>query len=137
MLDSCALLLSDYPFPGGTSHQAQLTFAMARHVAVDLTLVFGVTPRPPGVDRLPADARATLHAALGHGDVPAGDRLGEIRGLYEPFLDGLADRFLLALPPVAHGGSDADNWQRSAYMARTPGIGRLPAAGRGGGSHFD
>ncbi len=137
MLDACALLLSDHPFPGGSTHQAQLTFAMARHAAVDLALIFGVTPHPPAVDRLPADARATLHAALGRTDHPMDDRLAEIRGLYEPFLDALADRFLLALPPVAHGGSEADNWQRSAYMPRTPGIGRLPAAARGGGSHFD
>ncbi len=136
MLDASALLLSDHPFPGGSSHQAQLTFAMARHVAVDLSLVFGVTPRPPAADRLPAAARAALHAALGRTE-PVDSRLDEIRGLYEPFLDALADRFLLALPPVAHGGSEADNWQRSAFMPRTPGIGRLPAAGRSGSSHFD
>ena len=137
MLDACALLLSDFPPPGGSSHQAQLTFAMTRHAAVDLALIFGVTPRPPAVDRLPADARASLHAALGRAEHPTDGRLAEIRGLYEPFLDALADRFLLALPPVARGGSEADNWQRSASMPRTPGIGRLPAAARVTGSHFD
>ena len=144
MLDACALLLTATAAAdgadgggGGASHQAQLTFAMARHAAVDLTLVFGVRPRPPTVDRLPADASRALRAALGPADA-ADARLAEVRGMYEPFLQALADHFRLTLPPVAAGGSTADNWQRSAYMTPTPGIGRL-AAGRagGGGDHFD
>ena len=136
MLDACALLLTAYP--AGSSHQAQLTFAMARHAAVDLTLIFGVQPRPPAADRLPPDARRALHEALGRNapPAPADDRLSQIRGMYEPFLDALAAHFLLSLPPLAAGGSAADNWQRSAYMPHTPGIGSLPA-GRGGGDHFD
>jgi hypothetical protein len=139
MLDACALLLTTaHPVAEGSSHQAQLTFAMARHAVVDLALVFGVQPHPPADDRLSADARRAVLAALGRTDVAPGadDRLTEIRGMYEPFLAALADHFLLALPPVASGGSTADNWQRSAYMPRTPGIGSLPV-GRGGGDHFD
>ncbi len=129
-LDACALRLTAPP-DGGASHQAQLTFAMARHAAVDLTLVFGVRPHPPAGDRLPPDARRSLAAALGHDG--ADDRLVEVRGMYEPFLVALAEHFLLVLPPMAAGGSAADNWQRSAWMAQTPGIGRLPA----GRDHFD
>ena len=142
MLDACGLLLTAYPHLSGSPHQAQLTFAMARHAVVDLTLVFGVQPRPPTADRLPPDVRRALHQALGRNgpaavDPPDGDaRLTEIRKLYEPFLDALAAYFLLTLPSVATGGSDADNWQRSAYMPRTPGIGKL-TGGRTGGSHFD
>ncbi len=139
MLDACGLLLTAYPVRGASSHQAQLTFAMARHAAVDLTLVFGVAPRPPAVDRLPPDARRALHESLGRGGDPPADgdrRLADVRGMYEPFLEALAVHFLLSLPPVAAGGPGADNWQRSASMPRTPGIGSLPA-GRGGGDHFD
>ena len=134
MLDACALRLTAAP-TGASSHQAQLTFAMARHAAVDLTLVFGVRPHPPAGDRLPADARQALIDALRHGEVPpdADARLAEIRGMYEPFLVALAEYFLLSLPPLAAGGSSSDNWQRSAWMAQTPGIGRLPA----GRDHFD
>ena len=137
MLDACALLLTACPPPGGPPHQARLTFAMARHAAVDLTLIFGVKPVPPAVDRLPPDARRTLMAALRPSDATVADGgLDDLRGMYEPFLAGLADYFLLSLPPVAAGGSTADNWQRSASMPRTPGIAGL-AATRDGDRHFD
>ena len=36
----------------GPLYQTQLTFAMARHVAVDLALVFKTPPQPPLPDRL-------------------------------------------------------------------------------------
>ena len=146
MLDACGLLLTAYPPAAGPSHQARLTFAMARHAAVDLTLVFGVRPRPPAADRLPPAARRALHGSLRRDDTAATDaatdaaadaRLADVRGMYEPFLEALATHFLLSLPPVAAGGgTTADNWQRSASMPRTPGIGQLPAP-RGGRSHFD
>jgi hypothetical protein len=131
MLDASALLLT----ADGGSHQAELTFAMARHAAVDLTLVFGIRPVPPAVDRLPPDAHRDLHDRLGR-PAPSDDRLAQLRGMYEPFLVALADHFVLTLPGVTGVAGDADNWQRSASMPRTPGIGRLPA-GRTGGDHFD
>ncbi len=136
MLDASALLLSGWA--GAASHQAELTFAMARHAAVDLTLVFGVVPRPPADDRFPAEARRSLHDRLRRPppSAEAEARLAEIRGMYEPFLAALADHFLLALPVVAAAERPPDNWQRSAFMPRTPGIGSLPA-GRTGGDHFD
>ena len=64
------------------------------------------------------------------------DLFTELRGLYEPFLDALALHFVLAIPPVMAKDQAADNWQRSAWMSRTPGIGDLPS-GTSGGDHFD
>jgi hypothetical protein len=55
--------------------------------------------------------------------------------MYEPFVNALAQRFLLTLPPFVFPDPVADNWQRSAWMRRTPGIGSLPAA-RDGNEHF-
>jgi hypothetical protein len=49
-------------------------------------------------------------------------KLAELRGMYEPFINGLARQFLFALPPLIAEDSVADNWQRSAWMARLPGI---------------
>ena len=132
MLDSCSLLLS--LLPADESHQAQLTFAMARHAAVDITLIFGIrAPKSPEARTPRADPirfRNLLTQLAG----PANDadkierRFSELRGLYEPFLDALAARFVLVLPPVIHPERADDNWQRSAWMPRTPGIGRLPSA---------
>ncbi len=140
MLDTCALMLTS--FPSNDPYQVQLTFAMSRHAAVDIALIFAVRPSQPVNDRLPPQARATLHdqfraAGLQPNDSPEGaNRLAELRAVYEPFLAALAAHFMLVLPPILAPDASADNWQRSAWMPRAPGIGSLPA-GKTGGDHFD
>jgi hypothetical protein len=139
MLDGCSLLLSI--LPAAESHQAKLAFAMARHAAVDITLVFGI--RPPAVGKRPSrggDAGCMeLLKQMGkpESDLPTIEaKFNELRGLYEPFLLALAHHFVLTLPPVMVEKSGDDNWQRSAWMSRTPGLNNL-GAGRSGGDHFD
>src|SRR2546429_9761976 len=51
ILDTCALVLAG--LDGVRPRQAWLTFAMARHVAVDLCQVLDTPPHPPDRDRLP------------------------------------------------------------------------------------
>ncbi len=74
VLDTCAILIAmvkDHcPF------QAQLTFAISRHAAVDLALVFKIRPIVPETDRLPAAAAQQLREAMqaaGYGLHDAGD----------------------------------------------------------------
>ena len=131
MLDTCALVLAavkDCP-----PFQAQLTFAMARHAAVDLALVFRVPPLPPEPDRLDGDQIGRLREALGgvkltlREDAAAAARLAELRAMYEPFVNALARYFLLTLPPILPEQSPVDNWQTSAWTRRVPGLGSLPA----------
>jgi len=135
VLDACAILIAGArdrdPF------QAQLTFAMARHAAVDLGLVLQVVPRAPEPDRLPRDQFARLWAQfrevgieLREGEVVEAN-LAELRGMYEPFVAALGRHFLYALPAVSPEEVPADNWQRSAWMRRAPGIGKLTAADPG------
>ena len=47
--------------------------------------------------------------------------------MYEPFVQALAERFLLDLPEIYAENRRGDNWQASAWMPRTPGIGQLAA----------
>jgi hypothetical protein len=114
-------------------HQAQLTFAMARHAAVDLALVFRTLPRPPATDRLPPERLELLRRQMGEAglkmrDGPAADaKLAELRGLYEPFLAALADYFHLLLPDVFPDRKGVDNWQTSPWTRRAPGLSDLPA----------
>ena len=56
--------------------------------------------------------------------------------MYEPFLNGLAEYFLLTLPPVWSDAVPVDNWQTSAWMRRTSGIGKLVPA-EPGDDHLD
>jgi hypothetical protein len=141
VLDACALLL--VAVKGRSPHQAQVTFAMARHAAVDLALVFQTPPEVPDPDRLPdADLqrlRERLRAAgfdLQDGSEIA-ERLTQMRRIYEPFVNALARRLLFTLPPIASEAAVADNWQRSAWMQRAPAIGNLPTAAVGDRHHFD
>jgi voltage-gated potassium channel Kch len=137
VLDTCALLMAGVK--GCDPYQAQLTFAMARHAAVDLALVLRVVPEVPAQDRLPPDRlrrlrnelrEAGLHLREGDG-VDA--KLTELREMYESFVTGVARRFLFNLPVIVPEVVEADNWQRSAWMRRTPGIGKLilPETDRG------
>ncbi len=129
ILDTCAVLMAEVK--GCNPYRAQLTFAMARHAAVDLSLIFNVTQELPRNDRLPPEKRERLQQALResglelHGDREATAKLTELRGMYEPFVNALAQRFLLALPAIIPDGESIDNWQRSPGMRRAPGIGKL------------
>lgn len=130
VLDTCAFLI--VKVKDHDTYQAQLTFAMARHAAVDLALIMKLPPRQPAADRLPVDQLDRLQAMLRQAgqeirDDPEADaRLTELRGMYEPFVNVLAEQFLFPLPAIVPAEPTADNWQRSAWMKRAPGIGRLP-----------
>jgi hypothetical protein len=132
VLDTCAVLMVGVK--GADLYQAQLTFAMARHAAVDLALVLKVQPEMPVVDRLTREEFQRLGEQLREAgmDLHTGEnvaaKLTELRAMYEPFVQALAGHFLFSLPAFAPDPVPADNWQRSAWMQRTPGIGNLPTA---------
>jgi hypothetical protein len=119
VLDVCALGLVG--IEGVSTPQARLTFAMARHAAVDLSQVFGVPPRSPGVDRLPAADLSRLRATLAAAGVSlregedADRKLTLVRAKYEPYINALSEHLLLALPPWAPTTAPVDDWQTSVY----------------------
>lgn len=121
--------------------QAQVTFAMARHAAVDLALILRASAPISGEDRLPPAALQAMRKTLEeagvslHEEKTADEKLRELRGMYEPFVQALAGRLLLTLPPFVPAQQTPDNWQRSAWMRPAPGIGRLPLAW-GNEEHF-
>jgi len=128
-LDACALVIA--MVKGVAEYQAQLTFAMARHAAVDLVLVFGVPPRPAQDERFPILLLTRLREELAKSGVPLHDeartleKLAELRAMYEPFVLALAEYFIFSIPPFWPATETVDNWQTSAWMRRTVGIGKL------------
>lgn len=114
ILDASALL--SLAEENDTLEQAQLTFAMARHAVVDLTTVFHARPRPPGQDRLPEATRQHLLDWLRQAQVPLQfsykrlEKLSELRQMYEPYVQALAEHFLMALPPWVPNNM-VDNWR--------------------------
>src|SRR5262249_39541944 len=140
ILDTSALLIAGVDRPEG--YQARLTFAMARHAAVDLGLVFRTPPLPPASDRLPAAGVARLRESLRGAGLEMRDGAGggqgvtEVRGPDQPVGHGPAAHLQFAMPPFQPENPPVDNWQTSAWMRRSPGLGGLPAAGAED-EHFD
>ncbi len=115
------------------SDQAKLTFAIARHAAVDLAQVVNAQYSAEDAARLTSDDLARLRSELvRHGvtltltptltptlppaestneGTDAPDRLAELRMLYEPYLYSLSRRLLMTLPPWIHTDYKKDNWQ--------------------------
>jgi hypothetical protein len=140
ILDTCALVIAGVR--DACPYQAQLTFAMARHAVVDLALVFKTPPLIPDPDRLPGDRLLRVREVLGEAGLVLRDgsafdtKLAELRAMYEPFVNALAQFLLFALPPILPEKPAVDNWQTSAWMRRAPGIGKLPLTSAGD-DHFD
>ena len=123
MLDVTSLVMTGVD--GIHPDQAKLTFAMARHAAVDLAQVVKAQYSPDDADRLKAEDLTRLRAALAqHGvslsgtvsdgaDVP--ERLAELQALYEPYLHAIGRRLLMALPPWVPTDRKKDNWQGSPW----------------------
>jgi hypothetical protein len=132
MLDTSALVVSGLQTCDRS--QAWMTFAMGRHVVVDLAQVFQAPPVEPVVNRLPPERLAALRETLHtsgfelQADEAADKRLAELRGMYEPFVQALSLRFHMPLPPIFPEGEPVDNWQTSAWMRRTRGFRQLTVA---------
>jgi hypothetical protein len=147
MLDVTSLVMTGVE--GIHPDQAKLTFAMARHAAVDLAQVVNAEYSPHDADRLAGADLIRLRAELaGRGvslratpsvspndDADAPDKLAELRILYEPYLNALSRRLLMTLPTWIAADRKKDNWQGGpwdrAIQARA-----LEHPGRTADDHF-
>ena len=132
ILDTSALVTT--LAEGACSPQARMTFAIARHAVVDLSIVFGISPADPPENRLPPADLARLTHFLGssnfkiHEEEDARERLTELRRTYEPYVFSLASYFCLSVPPWVKSDDIPDNWQTSAWSTNQ--------RGSYAGSHF-
>lgn len=114
ILDTTALMVACLDDARGT--QAQLTFAMARHAAIDLEHIFGgnVTASPIriGFEDLPALEQLLDMWCGADVDRPAvRKRLKTLRATYEPLVWRIGRRLLMPLPPwLPLPGAEAD-WE--------------------------
>ena len=139
MLDVTSLVMTGVE--GIHSDQAKLTFAMARHAAVDLAQVVSSQYSPHDGDRLAGPELTRLRTELAqHGvtlynGADAPERLAELRMLYEPYVHALSLRLLMTLPPWIHTDGKKDNWKGGpwdrAIQARA-----LERPGRPADDHF-
>jgi Ion channel len=124
ILDTCTLCI--VALDKQKTLQAKLTFAVARHAVTDLAQAVRARPIPVNPDRLlPADLERLL-GTLCQSGVPfcspttwgpeTKQRLIEMRAMYEPYLNGLAQRLLVQLPPWIPAGEAHYNWHTTAWQ---------------------
>lgn len=115
MLDVTSLVISGVE--GVHTDQAKLTFAMARHAAVDLAQVINTQYNPHASDRLSEEEREQMRKALAAAgvrlrqDAASLDKLAHMRSLYEPYLEAMSRNLQITLPPWIHQEKHKDNWQ--------------------------
>jgi hypothetical protein len=119
ILDVCAALQTG--IKKAPDWQARLTFAMARHAVVDLTMVFHTPPLVHMENRLPQEMMAEMRLRLEEAGVPfcetaaAEQELYELRRSYEPYIAALAQRFEMPLPPWVIYDPLPDDWQTTGW----------------------
>lgn len=119
MLDVTSLVIMG--IDGIHPEQAKLTFAMARHAAVDLAQLTKAQYDPDAPERLSEEEFGQLRKELAqHGvtlydGADAGGRLKDLRALYEPYVHAMSGRLHFTLPPWIRGEYRKDNWQASPW----------------------
>ncbi len=119
ILDVCALIIVGVD--GVPAQQARLTFAMARHAAVDLSQLAGTEPDDHCHLRLPDADVARLREMLAQAGAPlregveADEKLTALRKLYEPYVYALSHRLLMDLPPWLPSDDEVDAWRSSPW----------------------
>jgi hypothetical protein len=119
MLDVTSLVLTG--IEGVHPGQAKLTFAMARHAAVDLAQVVNAKYDSEAPDRLTEAEWTELRDALGaaglrlRSDEYARDKLTRLRSMYEPYVHSTARNLMLTLPPWRFAQKARDNWQAGPW----------------------
>ncbi len=145
MLDVTSLVMTG--IEGIHPGQARLTFAMARHAAVDLAQVVNARYDPQAAERLTdADFDALRETLAGAGlKLRTGDearqKLNKLRSMYEPYLHSMGKNLMLSLPPWQHPAKMRDNWQAGPWdrMIQAKGLavlGQKTVAPRGSEDHF-
>jgi hypothetical protein len=119
MLDVTSLVLTG--IEGVHPGQAKLTFAMARHAAVDLAQVVNARYDSGAPDRLPELELSAMRDALRaaglrvRSDEYAADKLVKLRSMYEPYVHSTARNLMLTLPPWRFESKTRDNWQAGPW----------------------
>ena len=119
MLDVSSLVLTG--IEGVHPGQAKLTFAMARHAAVDLAQVVNARYDAAWPDRLPDaefEGLRDVLAAAGlrvRSDDYGREKLTKLRLMYEPYVHSTARNLMLTLPPWRHPEKMRDNWQAGPW----------------------
>jgi hypothetical protein len=120
ILDACAFSIA--AAPAGSVESARFTFAIARHAVVDLSYSFHVAPSELAQERL-SEAEleqligelSALGLTIGTDMETISKRMAYMRAGYEPYVNALAGRLELSMPPWLAPESPTDNWRTTEW----------------------
>jgi len=118
ILDTCSLVIVGVERVD--SFQARLTFAIGRHLLVDLSQTLGLGPRAD-VDTRDHAQLAELRSWLAQAGVRLKEgeevnrKLDELRAMYFPYACRLSDRLMMPLPPTLPPPKTRYNWETTAW----------------------
>jgi len=126
IMDTCALISGgiegDPDWEDELVFQAQATFAMARHVVVDLAYLLNIGPTKNPKKRSSPEAWENMLKVLEEAGLkldPNGKPIvREHLELYEPYVVSLARDLFFVLPSWAPMAGALDNWQTTAWDSR-------------------
>ncbi|MGO8793540.1 MAG: potassium channel family protein [Candidatus Sulfotelmatobacter sp.] len=101
--------------------QAKLTFAMARHAAVDLAQVVNARYDANAPERMTEEDFQSLLKELAvvglklRTTQDAREKLNKLRSMYEPYIHSMAKNLMLTLPPWKLATRGRDNWQAGPW----------------------
>ena len=119
MLDVTSLVLTG--IEGVHPGQAKLTFAMARHAAVDLAQVVNARLRSERAGSAAGGGSEALLATLAaaglklRSDEYGREKLRKLRSMYEPYVHSTGRNLMLTLPPWRYPEKARDNWQAGPW----------------------
>jgi voltage-gated potassium channel Kch len=123
ILDVSAIVIAG--IDGVPAWQAHLTFAIARHTAVDLAQVLHIPPAA-AADRLPAADLEQLRSRLEsvglrpNRTLEAAAELAKLRRSYEPYVVSLGRALMMPVPSWWRDAAMRDNWQTSSRRDEEP-----------------
>jgi hypothetical protein len=117
VMDACTIIEVCLPAESNELRfQARSTFAMARHVLVDLCYILDVPP-VKGTRQQPGDCERVCQflGSFGLNMGLSDAHVSELLHMYEPYAFALSSELLLDLPEWFDSSVHVDNWQTSAW----------------------
>ena len=107
-------------------HQAEATFALTSHVLIESAKLLRLPPQSPAEDRLSQATLGHLRRTIAEGGASLDFRLlrqekvAELRSLYEPCANALAEYLVMPLPSWVSQPSLTEHWRESSQKTAQP-----------------
>jgi hypothetical protein len=127
ILDTCSLIrvgfAQDHPWYPALRFQSEATFAMGRHVIVDLAYLLDTPPTDFPPSRLSPNDWRRMKEGLAIAGIPLRESVDDVLhdrlALYEPYVVSLARDLFFTLPAWYPQPDSKDNWQTTAWDDKT------------------